>query len=98
MALFLGHRREAAARFSFLLALPITFGAALVKVPALLRTSADIGPVVVGMLAAAVSGFAAIRLLLAYVRVRDYRPFVRYRFAFALAVWGLLLARRSLLR
>lgn len=98
MALFLGHRREAAARFSFLLALPITFGAALVKVPALLRTSADIGPVAAGMLAAAVSGFAAIRLLLAYVRVRDYRPFVRYRFAFALAVWGILLARRALLR
>jgi undecaprenyl-diphosphatase len=30
MALFLGHKREAAARFSFLLALPITAGAALV--------------------------------------------------------------------
>ena len=98
MALFLGHRREAAARFSFLLALPITFGAALVKVPALFRTAPDAGPVVVGMLAAAVSGFAAIRLLLAYVRVRDYTPFVRYRFAFALLVWGLLLARRALLR
>jgi undecaprenyl-diphosphatase len=95
MALFLGHRREAAARFSFLLALPITLGAALVKVPALFRSAADTGPVVAGMLAAAISGFAAIRLLLAYVRTRDYTPFVHYRFAFALVVWGLLLVRRA---
>jgi undecaprenyl-diphosphatase len=95
MALFLGQRREAAARFSFLLALPITLGAALVKVPALFRSGADPFPVVVGMLAAAVSGFAAIRLLLAYVRTRDYAPFVYYRFAFALLVWGLVLVRRA---
>jgi undecaprenyl-diphosphatase len=95
MALFLGHPREASARFSFLLALPITFGAALVKVPALFHAAADTGPVLAGMVAAAVSGFAAIRLLLAYVRARDYRPFVQYRFAFAVLVWGLLLARRA---
>ncbi|HEX9188184.1 MAG TPA: undecaprenyl-diphosphate phosphatase, partial [Vicinamibacteria bacterium] len=95
MALFLGHRRESAARFSFLLALPITLGAALVKVPELLRSSVDTFPVLAGMLAAAVSGFLAIRLLLAYVRVRDYRPFVFYRFAFALLVWGLLLVRSA---
>ena len=64
MALFLGHRREAAARFSFLLALPITFGAAIVKVPHLLRGEAPTGPILLGMLAAAVSGFLAIRVLL----------------------------------
>jgi undecaprenyl-diphosphatase len=95
MALFLGHRREAAARFSFLLALPITFGAAVVKVPDLLRGGADLGPVVAGTVAAAVSGFLAIRVLLAYVRTRTYGPFVAYRFAFALLVWGLLLAGRA---
>jgi undecaprenyl-diphosphatase len=95
MALFLGQKRENAARFSFLLALPITLGASLVKVPDLLRSTGDTGPVVAGMLAAAVSGFLAIRLLLAYVRVRDYRPFVLYRFAFALLVWSLLLVRSA---
>ncbi len=95
MALFLGHRREAAARFSFLLALPITFGAALVKVPDLLRGGADLGPVAAGTVAAAVSGVLAIRILLAYVRTRTYVPFVSYRFAFALLVWGLLLVRRA---
>jgi len=95
MALFLGHRREAAARFSFLLALPITFGAALVKVPDLWHGGVDVGPVVAGTIAAAVSGLLAIRVLLAYVRTRTYVPFVAYRFAFALLVWGLLLAGRA---
>jgi undecaprenyl-diphosphatase len=97
MALFLGQRRESAARFSFLLALPITFGAALVKVPELLRASVDPAPVLAGMAAAAVSGFLAIRLLLAYVRTRTYAPFVLYRFAFAALVCLLVLVRSGIL-
>jgi undecaprenyl pyrophosphate phosphatase UppP len=52
---------------------------------------------VAGTVAAAVSGFLAIRVLLSYVRTRTYGPFVAYRFAFALLVCGLLLARRALL-
>jgi undecaprenyl-diphosphatase len=95
MALFLGHRREAAARFSFLLALPITLGAALFKVPDLFRGGAAAAPVLVGMAAAAVSGFLAIRVLLAYVRTRTYMPFVFYRLAFALMVWTVLLVRAA---
>jgi undecaprenyl-diphosphatase len=91
--LFLRYRREEAARFSFLLATPITFGAALVKVPHLLRT-ADASVVLPGMAAAAVFGFLAIRGLLAYVRVHTYVPFVIYRFAFALVVVVALVARR----
>ncbi len=93
MALFLGHQREAAARFSFLLALPITAGAAVVKVPDLLTSGTDLQPVLLGMIAAAVSGFAAIRVLLRHVRTRSYAPFAWYRFAFALVVWGVLLLR-----
>lgn len=91
MALFLGYRREEAARFSFLLATPITFGAAALKVPHL--RAGDLGPALIGMAAAALFGFLSIRLLLAYVRARDYRPFVYYRFLFAVVVLGLLLVR-----
>ena len=94
-ALFLGHQREEAARLSFLLALPITAGAALVKVPHLFRAGSETGPVLVGMLAAAISGFLAIRLLLSYVRTRTYTPFVLYRFGFALLVVAVLLLGRS---
>jgi len=93
MALFLGHRREAAARFSFMLALPITLGAAVVKVPELFQSGTATGPVLAGMLAAALSGFVAIRFLLAYVRTRTYRPFVYYRLAFAVLAWVVLLVR-----
>jgi undecaprenyl-diphosphatase len=97
-ALFLGHRREGAARFSFLLALPITAGAALVKVPQLFREAVDHGPVLAGMLAAALSGFLAIRLLLRYVRTRNYTPFVSYRLAFAAVVWAVVLWRNGFVR
>jgi undecaprenyl-diphosphatase len=93
MALLLGYRREAAARFSFLLATPITFGAALVKVPHLLQGGGDTGPVLAGMAAAAVVGLLSIKVLLAYVRTRDYRPFVYYRFAFAALVLAVILVR-----
>jgi undecaprenyl pyrophosphate phosphatase UppP len=50
---------------------------------------------VAGTVAAAVSGLLAIRVLLSYVRTRTYGPFVVYRFAFAILVWGLLLVRRA---
>jgi undecaprenyl-diphosphatase len=93
MALFLGFRREEAARFSFLLAMPITVGAALHSVPKLLRDPADLTPLLLGLVTAAVSGFVAIRLLLALVRTRTYRPFVAYRFAFALLVAVVFLLR-----
>jgi undecaprenyl-diphosphatase len=95
MALFLGLRREAAARFSFMLALPITLGAAVVKVPDLLHGGAAAPPVLAGMLTAAVSGFVAIRALLGYVRTRTYLPFVHYRMAFAAVVWAVLVVRRA---
>lgn len=94
MALWLGYRREEAARFSFLLATPITFGAAALKRKDLLAGN-DLGLVLVGMAAAAVSGFLAIGFLLSYVRTRDYRPFVYYRLAFAAIVLCVLLARSS---
>ncbi len=91
-ALLLGYRREEAARFSFLLATPITAGAVLLKVPELFH-GGDTSGVLLGVLAAAVFGLLSIRVLLAYVRTRDYRPFVYYRFAFAALVGVVLLVR-----
>jgi undecaprenyl-diphosphatase len=84
-ALLLGYARPDAARFSFLLATPITAGAALLKVPKLFAAGAP--PAVwIGMASAARFGFLAIRLLLGYVRTRDYQPFAYYRFAVTLVV------------
>jgi undecaprenyl-diphosphatase len=94
MALFLGFRREEAARFSFLLSTPIILGAALIKAPELLRAP-DKGDILIGMVAAGLVGLAAIRVLLAYVRTRNYLPFVYYRWAFAVFVLAAYLVRRS---
>ena len=94
MALFLGYRREEAARFSFLLATPITIGAALHKVPALMGAS-NISMVLIGIVVSGIVGFLAIRVLLAYVKTRDYRPFVYYRWAFAAMLVIVYLVRQA---
>jgi undecaprenyl-diphosphatase len=91
--LLLGVERPEAARFSFLLATPITLGAALLKGRKALHAGEDPTPLIVGIVAAAIVGFLAIRVLLAYVRTRDYRPFVYYRLAFAALVFAVLLLR-----
>jgi undecaprenyl-diphosphatase len=94
MALFLGYRREEAARFSFLLATPIVVGAAALKSRHLFEPGQGV-QILAGMVTAAIFGFASIRFLLAYVRTRDYRPFVYYRLLFAALVAAVLLARRA---
>jgi undecaprenyl-diphosphatase len=86
---FLKLTRDDAARLSFLLLIPIVFGAAVLKgakvaVDGLPPGSA--GPFVVGMLAAAVVGLVAIWGLLGYVRRHTYTVFVVYRLALAAAI------------
>lgn len=81
---YLGLDRDAAARFSFLLLIPIVFGATVFKAgEAIAEGLPDgvAGPMVVGTLAAAVSGYLAIVFLLRLVRTSSYRSFVYYRYA-----------------
>jgi undecaprenyl-diphosphatase len=86
----LGYTRDAAARISFLMSLPIIGGAGLykgLKVFAGDGIPAGFGPAFAwGMLASAVTGFAAVWLLLRYVRTRSFAPFVAYRFLAGAAV------------
>lgn len=93
---FLALDRESAARFSFLLLVPVTLGAVLWKgltdvVLADLPPGSG-GPFVVGTLAAAASGFVAIDLLLGYVRRHDYTPFVIYRLILAALIVVLIVS------
>jgi len=81
VGMFCGLTREAAARFSFILSVPIIAGAGLSQLVELVSRgdpSAEAPFLLVGFLAAAVSGYAAIRLLLAYVRKRPLYPFAGY--------------------
>jgi undecaprenyl-diphosphatase len=86
---FLKLNRDDAARLSFLLLVPIVFGAALLKgakVAANGLPAGSAGPFVVGMLAAAVVGLVAIWGLLGYVRRHTYTIFVVYRLALSAAI------------
>jgi undecaprenyl-diphosphatase len=93
-ARFLKLDRDAAARLSFLLLVPIVLGAVLFKgVTDVLfgdLPSGWGGPFLVGTLAAAGAGLIAIDLLLGYVRRHDYTLFVIYRLVLALFVVGLI--------
>ena len=92
-----GLDREAAARFAFLMATPITAGAVVFEARRLLTGEAgvqvDLVPLVVGMLAALLSGLAAIHFMLRYLRTRSLDVFVWYRFALAAIVVVVWLAR-----
>jgi undecaprenyl-diphosphatase len=88
-----GLDRPAAARFSFLLSLPIIAGAGLFKGIDLAKSGMPAGmagPFVWGTLAAAVSGFLVIAFLLSYLRTRDFLLFLVYRLAVAAFVLGLI--------
>jgi len=85
--------RETAARFSFLLSLPVIAGAAIYEgldlagdgLPAGLA-----GPFVAGIAASAVSGFLVIAFLLRYLRVHDFAIFLWFRIGVAALVLGVI--------
>jgi undecaprenyl-diphosphatase len=88
---FLRLDRDEAARFSFLLLIPIVFGASVLKGVKDIAFGKGLppgsaGPFVIGMLAAAVVGLVAIWALLGYVRRHTYSLFVVYRLALAAAI------------
>jgi undecaprenyl-diphosphatase len=84
---FMRLERDAAARFAFLLLIPIVFGAVVYKglkhVVLNPLPAGSVGPFVVGTMAAAAVGLIAIDLLLGYLRRHDYTIFVIYRLVLA---------------
>jgi undecaprenyl-diphosphatase len=90
----MGLDREAAARISFLLSLPIIAGAGAYKAVDLARTGLQghAGEFAVGVVASAVSGFVVIWGLLRYLRRHDFTVFLWYRVALAAVVVILIVA------
>lgn len=76
-----GVSREAAARFSFLLSIPAILGAGALKLGNLTTATETVPQLVVGFLAAAVSGFLAVSFLLRLLRTHTLWPFIWYRLA-----------------
>lgn len=90
-ALFLGLSRDAAARFSFLLAIPIIAAAGSLSALDLLRNGVDSGwPALgIGFVVSAISAYACIHYLLAFIRRIGMQPFVIYRIALGLLLFYL---------
>jgi undecaprenyl-diphosphatase len=82
-ARYLGFDRDTAARVSFLLLIPAVFGATVYSAYKAIHEGLPdgvAGPIIVGTIASAVSGYVAIAWLLRLVRTHSYRPFVIYRY------------------
>jgi undecaprenyl-diphosphatase len=93
--LLLGLDRESAARYSFLLSVPVVGGAALLKLVQLATNGMPprmLAPFVVGTIAAAISGLAAIWFLLDYLRTHTFAIFVAYRLIVGVSLLVVILA------
>lgn len=80
--LMLGFTRDGAARFSFLMSLPIVVGAALLKTVHLFKHGIPAGeglPMLVGIAFSAITGYISVAFLLRFVQKRSLSPFVWYR-------------------
>ncbi len=87
--LFAGLRREEAARFSFLMATPVTAAAAAYEVLKAVRGEGvpiQAGPMAAGLAMSFVFGIVAISFLLRFLRTRSTDVFVAYRVVLAAAV------------
>lgn len=88
----LGLKREAAARFSFLLGTPATIGAFLFEFRKISAESFTL-PFIVSVLVSMIVGLLAIRFLLDYLKKSDFSLFVWYRFVLAAIVILLVIIR-----
>lgn len=88
-ALFVGLKRDAAARFSFLLGVPAIVGAGALELRTLFDTGLaadDRAAFAAGVVTAAVVGYLAIAFLLRYLRTRTTLVFTVYRFGVGLVL------------
>ncbi len=93
-------KRDAAAKFSFLLSAPIIAGAALkslldiraeLSAGALAQNELLLFPI--GIIAAGISGYQSIRFLMRFLQTHSVKPFVYYRWGLAVLIIIVALAR-----
>jgi len=88
-----GFSRDAAARVSFLMSVPVIGGAVLLKLTKLASDGIPDGliiPMIVGIISAGISGWIAMWGMIRLLRSRSFTPFVMYRFVAGIAVLTLL--------
>jgi undecaprenyl-diphosphatase len=95
MGLFLGYTRAAAARYSFLLAIPAVLGSGFYEAYSALKgdhqgPAVDWGPTILATVIAFFVGLSVIAWLLRYLNRGSFTPFVVYRVLLGLLVLGLV--------
>ena len=85
----IGFSRDAAARFSFLMSIPVTGGAVAFKMVKLFSDGVPAGlvtPMIVGIITSGIAGWFAVWGTIKLVRTRSFMPFVIYRCALGVIV------------
>lgn len=87
-----GASRYVAAEFTFFLAIPVMFGASLLKMVkfGLHYTGTELLILAVGMVTAFIVSILSIKFLLQYIKKNDFKPFGWYRIALGIIVLGYL--------
>lgn len=87
-AMIIGCSREAAAEFSFFLAIPVMFGVSFLKIVTYdgAMTAGDITVLIAAMAVAYGVSMCAIKFLVDFVKKHDFKPFGWYRIALGAAV------------
>ena len=88
--LFRGMRREAAARFSFLLSTPLIAGAAAKKTLEIVKEGlphSEVVPFIAGIIASAIVGILAIKILLKFLQSHSTFVFIYYRIALGIGLY-----------
>jgi undecaprenyl-diphosphatase len=80
-----GLTREDAARFSFLMSVPIILGAGILKLPEISHIQNQ-ASLLVGFLSSTIFGFLAIKYMLKYIANKSFAVFAWYRFALAIII------------
>ena len=95
-ALLLGVSRTVAAEFTFFLAIPVMFGASLLKLVkfGLVFTRTELIILAIGMVTAFVSSMLIIRMLMAFVKKHDFKVFGWYRIILGIAVLAYFMLAR----
>ncbi|CAL9286461.1 undecaprenyl-diphosphate phosphatase [Streptomyces sp. SudanB91_2054] len=91
--LFMGYRREAAARYSFLLAIPAVLASGLFELSDAMESDhVSWGPTLFATVIAFVTGYAVIAWFMKFISTKSFMPFVWYRIALGIVIIVLVFA------
>ncbi|MFE7182514.1 undecaprenyl-diphosphate phosphatase [Streptomyces erythrochromogenes] len=88
--LLMGYTREAAARYSFLLAIPAVLASGAYELKAVGEGHTAWGPTLFATLVAFVIGYAVIAWFMKFITTRSFMPFVTYRILLGIAIFVLV--------